>query len=136
APGMEAAGRHLQAAAHQSNRVLIAVTSDRLVPQDDSLAKNAAASRKKSRSFFTRANSRLSASNSWSRDTPAPGKGFLVPDANSRRHRQSRFEPMPSSWAIWLMLASAWCVRPTASRLNSSLNFLLCRMTLLLPHDE
>jgi hypothetical protein len=45
-PCMEAATRDLQAPAHQLNRVLAAVASDRLVPQDDSLAKNAAASRK------------------------------------------------------------------------------------------
>jgi hypothetical protein len=45
-PCMEAATRDLQAPAHQLDRVLATVASDRLVPQDDSLAKNAAASRK------------------------------------------------------------------------------------------
>lgn len=88
APGMTAAGRHLQASAHQANRVLAAATLDRLVLQDHFLVKDAAASLEKSRSFFKR----LSASTSWSRDTPAPGKGFLARDFNSRRHRQRRFE--------------------------------------------
>lgn len=45
--------------AHQADRILIAATLDRLISQDDPLAKNVAASRKKSRSFFTRDSSRL-----------------------------------------------------------------------------
>jgi len=63
-PAVIATGRDLQATTHQANGKLVATTLDRLIPQDDSLAKNvavdSAASRKKSRSFFTRANSRLS----------------------------------------------------------------------------
>ena len=60
APGMEAAGRYLQAPTHQLNRVETATALDRLILQLGSLAKNAAASRKKSLSFFTRVSSRLS----------------------------------------------------------------------------
>ena len=56
-PVVEATGRDLQTTAHEPDRVLAAVTSDRLVPQDDALAKNVAASRKKSRSLVIRANS-------------------------------------------------------------------------------
>ena len=52
-PGVVAAGRHLEAPAHHSNGEIIATTSDRLIPQDDSLAKNVAASFKKSRSLVT-----------------------------------------------------------------------------------
>src|SRR5690606_700006 len=72
APGMEPAGRHLQASTHQLNRIETATAPDRLILQLDSLAKNAAASRKKSLSFFTRASSRLSVAISWSRGTPEP----------------------------------------------------------------
>src|SRR5690606_41766432 len=59
APVVVTTGRDSQAAAHQPNRELIAATFDRLIPQDDPLAKNVAASLKKSRSFFTRASSRF-----------------------------------------------------------------------------
>src|SRR5690606_2028017 len=44
-PGVIAAGRNLQATAHQSYRVLVAAALDHRVPLDDSLAKYAAASR-------------------------------------------------------------------------------------------
>jgi hypothetical protein len=60
APSMETTGRHLEASTHQLDRIETATALDRLILQLDSLAKNAAASRKKSLSFFTRTNSRLS----------------------------------------------------------------------------
>src|SRR5690606_6879805 len=135
-PVVEAAGRHLQTPAHQPDRVLVAVASDHLVPQGDSLAKNAAASRKKSRSFFTRASSRFRVATSSSRGTPAPGNGFRAPLSNCLRHRHNRSTPIPRSRATWLALAPGSWIKPTASRLNSSLNFLRCDMALLLPHDE
>lgn len=71
-PRVVATGRHPQAPTHQTNRKVIAATPDRLKLQDDSLAKNVAASRKKSRSFFTRASSRLSLASSSSRAVPVP----------------------------------------------------------------
>ncbi len=71
-PRVIAAGRHPQAPTHQTNRKVTAATPDRLILQDDSLAKNVAASRKKSRSFFTRASSRLSLASSSSRAVPVP----------------------------------------------------------------
>lgn len=74
APVVVATGRNPQAAAHQANRKLIAATLDHLIPQDDPLAKSAAASRKKSRSLVIRANSRLSRANSSSRGLPVPTK--------------------------------------------------------------
>src|SRR6185437_13942389 len=116
-PRVITAARHLQTPAHQPERVLIAVAPDRRVPHDDSLAKNAAASRKKSRSFFTRASSRRSV-------------------ASSRRQRLRTLALTPSSWATWLTDACGRRVRSTASRLNSALNFLRCAMTLLSAHDE
>lgn len=59
APSMKVAGRHPQASTHQLDRGGSATALDRLILQLDSLAKDAAASRKKSLSFFTRASSRL-----------------------------------------------------------------------------
>src|SRR6185437_2875323 len=129
------AARHLQTPAHQPERVLIAVAPDRRVPHGDSLAKNAAASRKKSRSFFTRASSRRSVASSSSRGTPAP-VNVLPGFASSRRQRLRTLALTPSSWATWLTDACGRRVRSTASRLNSALNFLRCAMTLLSAHDE
>src|ERR1700688_643049 len=60
APSMKATARYCQASAHQLNRINTAAALTRLKLQLDSLAKSAAASRKKSRSFFTRASSRFS----------------------------------------------------------------------------
>ncbi len=54
------AERYLQASIHQLDRIKIETALDRRIPQLDSLAKNTAASRKKSLSFFIRASSRLS----------------------------------------------------------------------------
>src|SRR5690606_2549133 len=70
-PGVIATGRHLQTTAHQSDWVLVAAALDHRVPFDDSLAKYAAASFKKSRSFATRASSRLRRASSSSRGLPA-----------------------------------------------------------------
>ena len=112
---MKAAVRHLQASVHQSNWVLVAVASDRLVPQDDSLGKNAAASRKKSSSFVTRASCRLSASISWSRATPAPTNDLLPCTSSSRCHRNNRFKPMPKSWVIWLTRSGLFPWHPGAT---------------------
>lgn len=94
-PVVEAARRHFQAPAHQPDRVLVAVASDRLLPQDDSLAKNAAASRKKSRSLVTFASCRLSARSSWSRATPAPTNDFLPWTSNFRRNATAGWIPRP-----------------------------------------
>jgi hypothetical protein len=63
-PCIEAAGRDLQAAAHELNGIDAATALNRLVLHFDSLAKNAAASRKKSRSRFTLASSRFMAMSS------------------------------------------------------------------------
>ena len=49
------AERYLQASIHQLDSMKIATALDRRIPQLDSLAKNTAASRKKSLSFLTRA---------------------------------------------------------------------------------
>jgi hypothetical protein len=65
---MVTAARYLQASAHQPERVLIAVTPDRRAPHDDSFAKNAAVSRKKTRSVFTLASSRRRVASSSSGD--------------------------------------------------------------------
>ena len=53
APGVVASGRHPQASAHHPDRVLPAAALYRAKSHFDSLAKNAAASRKKSRSRLT-----------------------------------------------------------------------------------
>src|SRR5690554_163475 len=63
---------NLQTTTHHAYRKLAATTLDRLIFQDDSLAKNVAASRKKSRSFFTRASSRFRRATSSSRGLPVP----------------------------------------------------------------
>ena len=60
-PAVEPAGRHPQAPTHQLNRVDAAAALNRLILHFDSLAKNVAASRKKSLSRFTFANSRFRA---------------------------------------------------------------------------
>lgn len=78
-PGVMAAGGNPQATAHQSYRVLVAAALDHRVPLDDSLAKYAAASLKKSRSLVTRSNSRLRRVSSSSRGLPVPGKAFAAP---------------------------------------------------------
>src|SRR5690606_16090019 len=99
APVVIAAGGHLQAAAHQPNRELIAATFDRLIPQDDPLAKNVAASLKKSRSFFTRASSRFRRASSSSRGVPVPPKATLPWLWASRFQRVSSVSRIPSSRA-------------------------------------
>lgn len=50
---------NMQTSTHQAKVKLIATKLNSLILQDDSLAKNVAASRKKSRSFVTRASSRF-----------------------------------------------------------------------------
>src|SRR5690606_17947353 len=124
APVVVAAGRHSQAAAHQSHWKLIAATFDHLIPQDDPLAKNVAASRKKSRSFFTRASSRLRRASSSSRGVPAPPKATLPWLWASRFQRVNSVSRIPSSRATWAQLTPGWLACSTAPRLNSALNFL------------
>ena len=53
-PGVKAAGRDLQAAAHHPNRIFAAATLDHRVPLGDCFAKNVAASLKKSGSLAIR----------------------------------------------------------------------------------
>lgn len=124
-PFVEAAWRHIQTQAHQAVGKLIATMLNRLVPQDESLAKNVAASRKKSRPFFMRASSRLSRATSTSRALPAPPKAFGPSASDSCRQRVSKCAPIPSSWATWAQLTPGCRVCSTAPRLNSALNFLL-----------
>jgi hypothetical protein len=69
-PTVVAARRNPQATAHQTNGKGIAATIDHAALHFDSFAKNVAASRKKSHSFFTRASSRLSEAISSSRGLP------------------------------------------------------------------
>src|SRR5690606_30122371 len=95
-PVVIATGRHLQTTAHQSDWVLVAAALDHRVPFDDSLAKYAAASFKKSRSFVTRASSRLRRASSSSRGLPVPGKGFSAARA-SRTQRFSKLGATPIS---------------------------------------
>ena len=81
--------RDFQTAAHQSDGISTATALDHLVPTGNSLAKNTAASRKKSRSFFTRASSRRSRATSSSRGWPLPGKKsprqrYWMPGTNAR----------------------------------------------------
>src|SRR5690606_38846373 len=132
APVVVPAGRDPQTATHQSNRKFIAATFDRLIPQDDPLAKNVAASRKKSRSFFTRANSRLSRASSSSRGVPVPPKATLPRLWASRFQRVSNASRIPSSRATWAQLTPGWLACSTAPRLNSVLNFL--RFDMNTPH--
>ena len=96
---------------------LTATTLNRLIPQDDSLAKNVAASRKKSRSFFTRASSSSSG-------TPEPAKALSGLASSSRFQRLRPFGLMPSSRATQLQDTPGCWVCKTASRLNSALYFL------------
>ncbi len=63
-PRMESTARDLQAMTHQLNRTITTARLNRLILQDDSLPKNAAASRKKSRSCLVLGYSRLSAASS------------------------------------------------------------------------
>src|SRR5690606_23845100 len=124
APAVVTAGRHSKATAHQSNRKLIAATFDHLILQEDPLAKNVAASRKKSRSFLTLASSRFRRANSSSRGVPAPPKATAPCPWASRFQRVSRVSRIPSSRATWVQLTPGWLACSTAPRLNSALNFL------------
>ncbi len=73
---------------------------NRLIPQDDSFTKNTAASRKKSRSFFTLANSRLRRATSSSLGKPEPLKASSVSSSAYLRQRDSRLGLIPISTAI------------------------------------
>ncbi len=96
-PSVITAGGHFQTSAHQSHRVVIAAALDHRVPLDDSLAKYAAASLKKSRSLVTWANSRLRRASSSSRGLPVPRKAFSASDCASRTQRVSRLGATPIS---------------------------------------
>ena len=103
-----------------------------LVSHCDSFAKNAAASFKKSRSFFTRASSRLSVAISSSRGLPEPRNAWIPEAWSSRLQRPSIFGLMPNSCAIWLWVTFGSLASSTASRLNSSEYFRRFEMTHLL----
>ena len=79
-PAIVSTGRDLQTPAHQSDGKRIAASLDHPILHRDALAKHAAASRKKSRSFVTRAHSRLEELGSHpavdhSPETPTPTPG-------------------------------------------------------------
>src|SRR5690606_11983276 len=97
---------------------------DHLIPQDDPLAKNVAASRKKSRSFLTRASSRLRRASSSSRGVPLPPKATTPWLWASRFQRVNRVSRIPNSRATWAQLTPGWLACSIAPRLNSALNFL------------
>ena len=80
-PTVVATRRDPQTAAHQTDGKGVAATIDHDVLHFDSFAKNVAASRKKSRSFFTRVSSRLSEAISSSRGLPWPGNAAAPFDA-------------------------------------------------------
>lgn len=73
-PCVVATARNLEQPTHHVYWVLVAASIDTQVPYFDSLAKNAAASLKKSRSCLTLANSRLRCVSSSSRLRPWPMK--------------------------------------------------------------
>src|SRR5690606_32490243 len=98
-PGVIAAGRNLQATAHQSYRVLVAAALAPRVPPVHSFAKFAGASLTQSRSLLPPANSRLSRAGSSSRGLPVPGKTFAAPGCVSRTRRASRLGATPISRA-------------------------------------
>src|SRR5690606_12623294 len=123
-PGVIATSRNLQATAHQSYRVLVAAALDHRVPLDDSLAKYAAASLKKSRSLVPRASSRLSRASSSSSGLPVPGKAFPVHRCASRARRVSKLGATPLSGATCRLRAPERRASSMASRLNSGLYFL------------
>lgn len=133
-PGVIAAGGHLQTATHKTYGKLVATMLNRLIPQDDSFAKNTAASRKKSRSFFTRASSRLRFASSSSRGDPEPLKALLGTSSASRTHRDSKLGLMPISKATWRQFVPGWRDSAMASRLNSGLYFLRLDMNTPLAH--
>lgn len=93
-PVVIATGRDLEHPAHHANGKLCATTLNRLILQDDSLAKNIAASRKKSRSFFTRASSRLRRAISSSLGLPVPPKACWPWASASRFQGESRLAPI------------------------------------------
>lgn len=81
----------LEATAHQAGREGVAAALDLAISHFDTLAKNAAASFKKSRSFRVWASSRLRVAISSSRSLPLPGKTLAPLSADSRHQRFSRF---------------------------------------------
>lgn len=87
APGVVTACRDPQQATHHADRIAITAATDARVSHLDRLAKYAAASRKKSRSFFTWASSRFNAASSRSRGRPFPGNASLPSNSSSPRHR-------------------------------------------------
>jgi hypothetical protein len=74
----------------------------------------------KSRSFFTRANSRLSRAISSSLGLPLPLNALLPLSSASRRHLVSRFALRPSSLAIRAQLTPGCRACSTAPRLIST----------------
>ena len=108
-PALVAAGRHPQPAAHPSDGKRLAAPLDHPIRHRDPLAKNVAASRKKSRSFMTRLNSRRSWANSSSRARPLPTNACAGSRRNSRRQRPKTVAPIPQVHGN-LADTDAWCV--------------------------
>jgi len=74
---------------HHPNRYSLAAAGNHRISRIVSLAKNAAASFKKSLSRFTRAHSRFRWTSSSSRGTPWPRNAFIPSRGCSRHHRLS-----------------------------------------------
>src|SRR5581483_243761 len=120
-PGVVAGGRDLQGTRHQAHGVAVSVVLDCPVLHLCSLAKNAAARFKKSRSLVTRSSSRR---NRKSSSRSALSAERVVPRfaalCSSPPQRYSRFAEIPSSRATWATGRFISRTRRTASVLNSS----------------
>jgi hypothetical protein len=123
APGMEAAGRHLQTSTHQ----LIATVLDRLIFQLDSLVKNAAASRKKS--LFLHPGQFASLAISMVTRHARAGEGLRLGHLQLAPPTTQNPGAHADVAGYLTDVGTRLTVTPTASRLNLPLNFL--RLTLL-----
>jgi hypothetical protein len=111
-PIVVAARRYAQTTTHHPDRKRVAATLDHAISHFDSFAKNAAASFKKSRSFYA-----------------------CSPDAiNSLRHTPNNRGVIPSSLAICVIVTPATFLICTASCLNSLENFVLVATAHLRAH--
>ena len=122
APLIESSAGNLQEFAHPSNVMLRPLLVDERISHRDSLAKNAAALFKISRSSRRFATSRRKRRFSSSRDIPGCASASVRSTcANLRRHVCSRFAWIPNSRATCVSVLSRTFARRIASRLNSSL---------------
>ena len=96
-PAVIAAGRDPHTPAHESDGKHVAASLDHSILHRDVLAKHVAASRKKSRSFVTRLNSRRSWVSSSSRGRPLPTNARVGSCRKARRPRPQTVAPIPSS---------------------------------------